>query len=222
MDNLSIYNSCREVPQDAQKLIGGGRLKGMTDINPMWRIKKLTELFGPVGFGWYTEITERFIETSSTGEATANIFLNLYVKMADVWSKPIPGIGGSMFVAKEKNGAYTCDEAYKMAYTDAISVACKALGMGADVYYQKDRTKYDPQAANTPERKALQEPQNIPEKQNADAGFLPNTEKIDEALISLGKAKTKADIQAIWNAYKRLDDGRLKPSVIKRAEEISK
>lgn len=29
-----------------------------------------------------------------------------------------------------------------MAYTDAISIACKALGMAADVYFEKDRTKY--------------------------------------------------------------------------------
>jgi hypothetical protein len=34
------------------------------------------------------------------------------------------------------------DEAYKKAYTDAISVACKALGFAADVYYQEDETKY--------------------------------------------------------------------------------
>jgi uncharacterized protein with PIN domain len=30
-----------------------------------------------------------------------------------------------------------------MAYTDAISVACKLLGFGADVYWAKDNTKYD-------------------------------------------------------------------------------
>lgn len=29
-----------------------------------------------------------------------------------------------------------------MALTDAISVACKTLGMGADVYWDKDSTKY--------------------------------------------------------------------------------
>jgi hypothetical protein len=32
-----------------------------------------------------------------------------------------------------------------MAYTDAISVACKMLGVGADVYWDKDTTKYDKQ-----------------------------------------------------------------------------
>jgi molecular chaperone DnaK (HSP70) len=48
-----------------------------------------------------------------------------------------------MFVAKEKDGPYVNDECFKMALTDAISVACKALGVGADVYWQEDRTKYD-------------------------------------------------------------------------------
>jgi hypothetical protein len=46
MENLYIYNKVAEVPKNAQKLIGAGRLKGMTDINPMWRIKALTEQFG--------------------------------------------------------------------------------------------------------------------------------------------------------------------------------
>ena len=51
MDNLEIYNVAREVPKEAMKPISGGRLKGMTDINPMWRIKVLTELFGICGIG---------------------------------------------------------------------------------------------------------------------------------------------------------------------------
>ena len=46
MENLELYNKVREVPKDAQKAITAGRLKGFTDINPMWRIKCLTEQFG--------------------------------------------------------------------------------------------------------------------------------------------------------------------------------
>lgn len=34
------------------------------------------------------------------------------------------------------------DECFKMALTDAISVAAKAIGIGADVYWEKDKTKY--------------------------------------------------------------------------------
>lgn len=142
--NLDIYEKLRAVPNEAKKAIGGGRLKGMTDINPMWRIKSLTEQFGPCGIGWHYEIKDRWLETCmAKDEITANVNINLYVKVDGEWSKPIPGIGGSMLVASERNGLYVNDECYKMALTDALSVACKALGMGADVYWQSDNTKYN-------------------------------------------------------------------------------
>ena len=51
MENLLIYNALREVPDEAKREIQSGRLKGKTDINPMWRIKALTERFGPCGIG---------------------------------------------------------------------------------------------------------------------------------------------------------------------------
>lgn len=149
--NMDIYNHFREVPQEALKPINAGRLKGMSDINPMWRIKKLTEEFGPCGFGWRTEIVKMWLENGATGVVSAFVQINLFVKLGGEWSEAIPGIGGASFVAQEKSGLYTSDEAYKMAYTDAISVACKSLGMAADVYYAKDRTKYteSPEADNS-------------------------------------------------------------------------
>lgn len=142
MNNLEIYEKVREVPENAQKKIVAGRIKGFTDINPMWRIKALTEQFGPCGIGWYYTIEEKWLDKQETGEIITNILINLYVKIGDEWSKPIQGIGGSMQVSKESKGMYISDESYKMALTDAISVACKALGVGADVYWQSDRTKY--------------------------------------------------------------------------------
>lgn len=142
MDNLKYYNMGRQVPQEAKKSIGGGRLKGMTDINPMWRIKKLTEMFGPCGIGWKYEIEKEWIEKNGDEQA-AFIRINLYIKDDDKWSDAIPGIGGSMFVTKEKAGLYTSDECFKMALTDALSVSCKALGIAADVYFDKDKSKYD-------------------------------------------------------------------------------
>lgn len=143
MDNMEIYNRLRQVPEEAKKPIGAGRLKGMTDINPMWRIKMLTEAFGPCGFGWRIGIKKMWTEAGASGVVSAFVLIDLYVKKDDQWSDPIPGIGGAAFVSQEKGGLYTSDEAYKMAYTDAISIACKSLGMAADVYYAKDRTKYD-------------------------------------------------------------------------------
>lgn len=142
MNNLDIYNKVREVPEEAQKPINGGRLKGMTDINPMWRIKKLTEVFGMCGFGWYIEEKSKWIETVGN-ETCAFVDIALYVKQDGEWSKPIHGTGGSKLSTVEKSGVYVDDECYKKALTDAISVACKSLGFGADIYWNKDRTKYD-------------------------------------------------------------------------------
>lgn len=143
MDNLTIYNEVRNVPDSAKRRIEAGRLKGKTDINPMWRIKALTEKFGPCGFGWKYVITDKRLEQGANGEVAAFLDIDLFVKADGVWSDAIPGTGGSAFVAKEKNGLYTSDECFKMALTDAISVACKALGFGADVYWEADRSKYD-------------------------------------------------------------------------------
>ena len=38
--NLELYDRIRDVPENATKPIAAGRLKGKTDINPMWRIKQ--------------------------------------------------------------------------------------------------------------------------------------------------------------------------------------
>ncbi len=142
MENLQIYESFRKVPDNAKRSIQAGRLKGKTDINPMWRIKSLTAAFGPCGIGWKYTITDKRLEPGANGEVSAFVDIDLYIKADGKWSEPIPGTGGSAFVAKEKSGMYTSDECFKMALTDAISVSCKALGIGADVYWDADRTKY--------------------------------------------------------------------------------
>lgn len=143
MEKLELYNLGRAVPEEAKKPITAGRLKGMTDINPMWRIKMLTEMFGACGMGWWYEIRDKRIENGAGGEQCAFVDIALFYEIDGKTSHPIYGTGGSAFVANEKSGLHTSDECYKMALTDAISVAAKALGIGADVYFNKDRTKYD-------------------------------------------------------------------------------
>lgn len=110
----------------------------------MWRIKKLTELFGPCGKGWKSEIIDLWLESAPGGQISAFCSIKLYVKFPgdEEWSEPIAGIGGNIFVQHTKDGELMNDDCFKMAYTDAISVACKQLGFGADVYWAQDRTKY--------------------------------------------------------------------------------
>ena len=150
-------------PQDALKKITGGRLAGMTDIKPQWRIKAMTEAFGQCGEGWKWELKRTWIEIGSDNQIVACVEISLYVRtwredhpsvdgiapMSYQWSDPIPGIGGSMLVANERSGPYTNDEAFKMATTDALGVAMKFLGVASDVYEGKmgdssDRGKYEP------------------------------------------------------------------------------
>lgn len=135
--NMSLWRLWEAVPDNAIKPITAGRLKGMSDINPMWRYRVLTETFGPAGVGWKTENETFQIATGADGVTVVICTLRLFVLDPDSgeWSNGIFGVGGSNFVANEKNGLYTSDEAYKMAHTDAISVACKQLGIGANVYW---------------------------------------------------------------------------------------
>ena len=200
MENMTIYDACRSVPETAKKAIAAGRLKGKTDINPMWRIKRLTEQFGPCGIGWYYKPVRKWMETHGD-EIAAFVDIELYVKIGGEWSMPIAGTGGSMFAARQKDGVYVSDECYKMATTDAISVACKQLGVGADVYWDADRTKYDDPKAPT----TMQQAEAPVDKQRA--------ELIGQMQAEL--QRTGYGAKAVLKTYKASDLGSLSNLQIK-------
>ena len=145
LNNVRFYEKFMTTPKDAQKSFKGkGGFEG-TDINPMFRIKVLTEVFGPAGFGWWTDnVRYEFVESPTTKETHVFCELDLYIKDPESGevSHPIYGIGGNTYIGTNKYGPTATDEAKKMAYTDALSIACKALGIGHDVWYGKDQTKY--------------------------------------------------------------------------------
>lgn len=210
MNNLEIYEKVRAVPDEAKKTIGGGRLKGMTDINPMWRIKKLTELFGACGIGWYvSDVT--FDVRQCNDETVVNCTGLLHTKPNGEWSDPIFGIGGSKLTVKETNGFYVDDEAYKKAYTDMLSVACKALGIGADVYWSKDSTKYTSGEHILPKTPAKQNKtdfsgqyiRDLTELEKAD-GNRPISEKSVKMLNSMLNAKRKMNEPETMQFYREI------------------
>lgn len=143
MDNLELYNKYKSVPANALKAFDNGNFKG-TDINTMWRIKCLTEEFGMCGVGWYPELVNKWTEQGANGEIMCFVEIKLYVKANGEWSKGISATGGSKLVSfvKSRGETKSSDEGYKMAFTDAFGVACKYLGIGADVYWENDKTKY--------------------------------------------------------------------------------
>lgn len=145
MGNLEFWNKYQEVPKNALKPFDNGKFKG-TDINTMWRMKCLTETFGMCGFGWYYTIKRLWTEQAQDNETFAFAEIELFIKNGDEWSKGISGTGGNKLARATSSGKVsTSDEAYKMAVTDAFGVACRNLGIGADVYWENDKTKYTEQ-----------------------------------------------------------------------------
>ena len=131
---LTLYESMARPPIEALKQIGGGKLKGKTDINPQWRYKVMTEKFGLVGIGWKYDIQKLWTVPGAGNESLAFAQVAVYVKDGDTWSDPVVGIGGSKLVQTENGNAVSNDEGYKMAVTDAFSTALKMLGVAADIY----------------------------------------------------------------------------------------
>jgi len=203
MENLIYYNKFRSVPQDALKEIQAGRLKGMSDINPMWRIKALTEVFGVCGVGWKYVITEQKLEKGCLEQISSFVSINLFIKVNNEWSDAIPGIGGASFVSNERNGLYQSDECFKMALTDALGIACKALGMAADVYYSKDRTKY-----NTVNENPLQK---------LEQKFSETYLKVSEHLKNCTSLE---DITILWDSLENDEQKECKALFTKRRLEI--
>ena len=158
MKNLDIWDKLRRPPKEALKTIKGGRLSGMSDVNPQWRIKAMTEQFGAIGFGWKYRIAERWNEHLDN-QVACFVKIELFYKVGDVWSEPVEGLGGSMLLTMEKNGLYCSDEGYKMALTDALSVAMKQLGVAADIYAGLwDGSKYKDAKPESEQRAEIKEP----------------------------------------------------------------
>ena len=216
-NNLRFYEQLRQVPQEALKPILAGRLKGKSDINPVWRIKAMTDAFGPCGIGWKYEIVKQWQEVYGQ-EVKAFTNINLYIKVDGQWSDPIPGNGGATLVEASKSGIYVNDEGYKMSLTDAMSVAMKALGVAADVYfaggvaeadnkyYQQD---YSAQQQQTGQHMVTQNPQ--------QAMFT------QEIMNEINACVNNDALLGTWNKYPQLwQNAQFTGAVTARKDQIAK
>jgi hypothetical protein len=110
-----------------------GGFKG-TAIAALYSVQRMTEHFGPVGLGWG-------ITAPKYTTVTAGLEMLVYCEVG-VWyrdgdgqrSEVFPGIGGDYIVSDGQKGPKTDDEAFKKAFTDALTNALKLLGMSGDVY----------------------------------------------------------------------------------------
>lgn len=201
MENLNLYNQLKEVPKEYLKTIQAGRLKGMSDIKPQWRIQRLTEVLGPCGIGWKVQ-NLKFEYKEVKEEIVCNCYLEFLFKHNGEWSDPIPAIGGNKLATMERNGLHISDEAEKMAYTDAISVAAKMIGLASDIYMGHGG-KYD-----QPEQ---QQPQTKPQEKELP-WLNKNSESYDKVIeaIKNGKVKSLEEIKKHFKLSKAVSAELLK------------
>lgn len=101
-----------------------------TAVKPMWSYRRMTEEFGPCGTGWGITCPE-FQVINAEGEILVYCTVSIWYgeRHQQAW-----GVGGDKVLSKNKYGSATDDEAFKKAYTDAVTNALKMIGVGADVH----------------------------------------------------------------------------------------
>lgn len=128
--NTEIWDKLRRVPPEHLKgFTRAGGFKG-TAIKPMWVYQRMTEEFGPCGGGWGVD------EPTFTVQPAGNEIL-VYCTVT-VWygdrNHVVCGVGGDKVLSVGNSGPRTDDEAFKKAFTDAVTNALKMIGAGADVH----------------------------------------------------------------------------------------
>jgi hypothetical protein len=110
-----------------------------TAIKPIWSIHRMTEEFGPCGIGWGVN-KPTFQVVHSSDEALVYCTVSIWHGSKE---NTVFGVGGDKAIAKNRNGTFTDDEAFKKAFTDAMTNAMKLIGVGADVHMGMfDDSKY--------------------------------------------------------------------------------
>lgn len=144
--NTALWDQLRQVPKDAQKpFTRAGGFKG-TAIKPMWTYHRMTEVFGPCGTGW--GIDAPCFDVHPVGDEIL-VYCTVRVWYTDQ-NHVLVGVGGDKVLAKQKSGMFSDDEAFKKAFTDAVTNALKTLGAGADIHMGVYDGKYVDRTAEQP------------------------------------------------------------------------
>jgi hypothetical protein len=152
----------RTDPAHTKAFTRGGGFKG-TAIKPMWSYRRMTEEFGPCGFGWGVGEPVFQVVPGSDSEMLVYCTASVWYRHEDKDCR-VYGVGGDKVVNKFSSGLKSDDEAFKKAFTDAVTNALKLIGVGADVHMGMfDDSKY----VNTMKQEFADEPQAEPVKSSA-------------------------------------------------------
>lgn len=190
-----------------------------TAIKPMWSYRRMTEEYGPCGEGWGVNEPSFQVVPGPEGEVLVYCTVSIWHGKRDV---TVFGVGGDKVVGKNKYGLSSDDEAFKKAFTDAVTNALKLIGVGADVHMGMfDDSKY----VNERKQEEAQSKSTVP-----DGTRIAFMAECRETIRKSGSAET---LGAWWNsdAQKQarrdfdlsaaeLDD--LKKFVLARRDQLNK
>lgn len=102
-----------------------------TAIKPIYSYRRMTEEYGPCGVGW--GVGQPTFQTVEAPEGEVLVYCTVSIWHGDR-ANLVFGVGGDKAVGKNKYGLSADDEAFKKAFTDAVTNALKLIGVGADVH----------------------------------------------------------------------------------------
>jgi hypothetical protein len=163
-----------------------------TAIKPIYSYRRMTEEYGPCGVGW--GVGEPSFQVVPGPEGEVLVYCTVSIWHGDR-ANLVFGVGGDKAVGKNKYGLSADDEAFKKAFTDAVTNALKLIGVGADVhmglfednkYLAEVREEFTAQPAKR-QNPHVTRPEDIFDGAN-DPDIAPQSIDVE----SLSKAKAKA------------------------------
>ena len=144
--NLRFWDQLKRTdPKATKPFTRSGGFRG-TQIDPTWRLRMMTETFGPIGQGWGYEQLEWTVV-----EGMAFVCVRVWYRDPETgeqhWTGP--QWGGTELVRRRRDGpGEPNDEAFKMSITDALGKCLLQIGVAADVHLGLfDDSKYRDDAA---------------------------------------------------------------------------
>lgn len=200
--NRKIWDSLGKTdPAHTKGFARAGGFRG-TAIKPIYTTLKMTEEFGPAGYGWGMGEPTFQTVAGSDGQVAVYCTVSLwYAAKPDDGERIVNtvwGVGGDMVVVKQSSGLRTDDEAFKKAFTDAVGNAMKHLGMSADVHMGLfDDSKYvSERRAEEAAAQAADEPAAAPTAKPSKAKMRESWGEMRDALDG---CETIEDLALMWS-----------------------
>lgn len=179
-----------------------------TAIKPMFSYRRMTEEFGPCGTGWGVGEPSFQVVSGENKEVLVYCTASIWYKDANGNPSYVHGVGGDKVVTYIKaNEQYkrperweNDDEAFKKAFTDAVTNALKLIGVGADVHMGMfDDSKY----VNTMQREFSEAKA---EKKTSSAEMKRALQDIDNELLDCNSVVAVDKCAATWRHIAARDE----------------